>query len=135
MPAGKANHSRAVCTGRKRRETISPDRPGGDPASGGAGSTISNLPDSFVKFYTIPAFSPRTAEIDCTGAGDVWHAGFLAEYLKTRDLTQAGIFASALSSLVIEKTGGVRKERFPRYDQVIQRIEAEDHISTQWKKE
>ena len=70
----------------------------------------------------IPAFSPHTAEIDCTGAGDVWHAGFLFGYLKTKDLKKAGVFASALSSLIIEKTGGVKVERFPKVEQVYERM-------------
>jgi len=68
----------------------------------------------------IPSF--QTKVIDITGAGDVWHAGFLCEYLKKGDLKKAGIFASCLSSLVIEKTGGVIKERFPTYRETEERI-------------
>ena len=43
--------------------------------------------------------------------------------------------ASALSPLLIEKTGGVRNERFPAYNRVIQRIRAKSRISTKWEKE
>lgn len=64
--------------------------------------------------------------VDLTGAGDVWHVGFLCAYLKNGQsseyLKESAMFASALASLVIEKTGGVTKERFPSYEQVNQRF-------------
>ncbi|MFH2068458.1 MAG: carbohydrate kinase family protein [Candidatus Omnitrophota bacterium] len=73
--------------------------------------------------FQIPPFAAKV--LDCTGAGDVWHAGFMFEYLKTNDFKKAGIFASACSSFLIEKTGGVKKERFPSYGEVIQFIEGQ----------
>ncbi|MDD2709155.1 MAG: carbohydrate kinase family protein [Verrucomicrobiae bacterium] len=62
--------------------------------------------------------------IDCTGAGDVWHAGFLHEYLKTKNLKRAASFACALSSILIERTGGVVCERFPSAAQVYERMKS-----------
>ncbi len=69
--------------------------------------------------FEIPPFPSNV--VDCTGAGDVWHAGFLSEYLKGKDLYNSALFASALSSLLIEKTGGVKKERFPDSSQVYEK--------------
>lgn len=71
---------------------------------------------SNTKFHIIPSFSSNV--VDCTGAGDVWHAGFLAEYLKGKNLYNSALFASACSSLLIQKTGGVKKERFSTYEEV-----------------
>ena len=73
---------------------------------------------------SIPSFPANV--VDCTGAGDVWHAGFLFEYLKTKDLRKASIFASATASLVIEKTGGVKAERFPTYNEIVQFLRSTD---------
>ncbi len=78
----------------------------------------------------IPALPARV--IDTTGAGDVFMAAFLLEYLKTVDLHQAGLFASATSSLLIEKSGGVSIERIPDMDQVRKRMQqCEGLIDTQ----
>ncbi len=85
---------------------------------GEAGSIITTR-DDCIRVEPVPA---RFA--DATGAGDVWHAGFLSEYLKSGDIIKAGQFASAVASLVIEKTGGVVKERFPSHEQVKQRIKS-----------
>jgi len=70
--------------------------------------------------FESPAFP--VAAVDCTGAGDVWHAGFLYEYLKNKDLERAAKFANALSSIVIEKSGGVTPGRFPDAGRVYERI-------------
>ncbi len=40
--------------------------------------------------------------VNATGAGDTYAAGFLNRYLKTGSLEDAGIYASALSSFVVE---------------------------------
>jgi sugar/nucleoside kinase (ribokinase family) len=50
-----------------------------------------------------PAFPTNT--VDPTGAGDVFAAAFLSEYLRTRDLRQASIFANCTASFVVEKPG------------------------------
>ncbi|MHB8277119.1 MAG: carbohydrate kinase family protein [Candidatus Humimicrobiaceae bacterium] len=60
--------------------------------------------------------------IDRTGAGDTFTSGFLSEYLISNDIKRAGIFATATSSLLIEKTGGVNVKRFPTRDMVLERM-------------
>lgn len=47
---------------------------------------------------------PR-AEVDPTGAGDVFAAAFLVAYSETRDLSEAAAFASCAASFVIEGVG------------------------------
>lgn len=65
---------------------------------------------------------PVTA-IDTTGAGDTYTATFLSEYLNTGDIHRAGEFASAASSILIEKSGGVSIKRIPDRKQVLKRLE------------
>ena len=60
--------------------------------------------------------------VDRTGAGDTFTSGFLSEYLISNDIKRAGIFATATSSLLIEKTGGVTIDRFPTRNQVLARM-------------
>jgi len=72
------------------------------------------------KELRVPAFSGNV--IDCTGAGDVYSAGFLAEYLKTKNVEKSALFASATSSLVIEDSGGVSVKRMPDRAKVLKRI-------------
>jgi sugar/nucleoside kinase (ribokinase family) len=79
-----------------------------------------SAPGRPAEIIELPAF--RTQAVDCTGAGDVWHAGFLYEYLKNNRLEQAGRFANALSSIVIEKSGGVTPDRFPDAKEVYERM-------------
>lgn len=43
--------------------------------------------------------------VDSTGAGDTYMAGFVYNYLRTKDLIQAGCFASAVASIMIEYIG------------------------------
>ncbi len=68
----------------------------------------------------IPAAPARV--IDTTGAGDVFMAAFLLEYLNTGDLYKAGLFAGSTASLLIEKSGGVNIDRIPDFDQVRRRL-------------
>lgn len=70
--------------------------------------------------FRIPAFPARVE--DCTGAGDAYSAGFLVEYLRTKDTYKSGLFAAATASLVIEGSGGVLLERMPISSQVRRRI-------------
>ena len=79
---------------------------------GEKGSVISDG-SSLIK---IPVFKTKT--VDTTGAGDVYCAAFLSEYLKTKDLYRSGLYASAASSILTEKTGGVTIERMPRDEKV-----------------
>ncbi|RLC59920.1 MAG: hypothetical protein DRI01_10820 [Chloroflexi bacterium] len=67
---------------------------------------------------------------DCTGAGDAYMAGFLVEYLRTRDVWKSALFASATASIVIEGTGGVVAGRMPTISEVrkkISRVSLKNH--------
>lgn len=56
------------------------------------------------QFIDIPAH--KADELDATGCGDTYMAGFTYEYLKTGgDLRRAGCFASSTSSIMIEHCG------------------------------
>ncbi len=70
--------------------------------------------------FRVPAFSGNV--VDCTGAGDVYSAGFLAEYLRTQNMEKSALFASATASLVIEDSGGVSATRIPERSEVLKRI-------------
>lgn len=51
----------------------------------------------------VPAY--RTRAIDPTGAGDVYAGSFISEYDRTKDLTEAALFASAAGSIMVEQVG------------------------------
>ncbi len=70
--------------------------------------------------FRMPAFLSQVK--DCTGAGDVYMAGFLVEYLRTKDVRKSALFASATASIVIEGTGGVVADRMPTNSEVEKRI-------------
>jgi len=55
-------------------------------------------------FYHVKAYRP-TAEIDATGCGDTYMAGYLYQRVKGSDIQYAGEFASAMASLKIESSG------------------------------
>ena len=65
--------------------------------------------------------------VDTTGAGDTYTAAFLSEYLNTGDIQRAGEFASATSSILIEKSGGVSTKRIPDRKQVLKRVQYYDN--------
>jgi len=50
-----------------------------------------------------PAFP--TQEVDPTGAGDVFGAAFLVEYIRTKEVERAIVFAQCAASIVIEGIG------------------------------
>lgn len=83
---------------------------------GEKGSVISNGKD----IAEIPVFKTKT--VDTTGAGDVYCAAFLSEYLRTNDLYKSGLYASAAASILTEKTGGVILSRMPTDEKVRERI-------------
>lgn len=51
--------------------------------------------------------------VDPTGAGDCFAAGFIARYLDDFDPFDAAVFGNAVTSYVIERTGGASPERMP----------------------
>jgi sugar/nucleoside kinase (ribokinase family) len=55
-------------------------------------------------FYDIPAYTP-TLVVDATGCGDTYMAGYLYQRFKGADITSAGKFAAAMSSLKIQASG------------------------------
>jgi len=61
-----------------------------------------------------PSFLGEQADVvDQTGAGDCFSAGFLFEYCRTRDAFEATLYGNAVTSYVIERTGGVVAARMP----------------------
>lgn len=77
--------------------------------------------------FEIPAFPVKA--VDCTGAGDVYCAGFLAEYLRTKDARKSALFANITSSFVVESTGGVTAQRMPTSSMVYERMKAFDTLN------
>jgi sugar/nucleoside kinase (ribokinase family) len=65
----------------------------------------------------IPAFAVK--ELDPTGAGDVFAAGFLIRYADTRDAGDAARFANCVASFVVEGPG---HSTIPTRDQVEDRL-------------
>lgn len=68
--------------------------------SGSKGSLI--YADSV--FYDIPVYKP-TAEMDTTGCGDTYMAGYLYKRIKNATIQEAGEFGAAMASLKIESPG------------------------------
>lgn len=60
----------------------------------------------------IPAF--KTEAKDPTGSGDTYAAGFITEYMRSKDLYESGLFASCTASFWVEGIGPyieIREER------------------------
>lgn len=55
-------------------------------------------------YYDIPAFRP-VAEIDATGCGDTYMAGYLYKRVKGAGIQESGEFGAAMASLKIEASG------------------------------
>ena len=60
----------------------------------------------------VPAFLPP-AVVDTTGAGDVWTAAFAIRFMETRNIAEAGRFASAAGAICVSRRGlrGVPESR------------------------
>jgi sugar/nucleoside kinase (ribokinase family) len=50
--------------------------------------------------------APKVNAVDTTGAGDVFNAGFIFEFLKTRDVISSAKFAVHAASLSVTRIGG-----------------------------
>jgi sugar/nucleoside kinase (ribokinase family) len=73
--------------------------------------------------FEIPAY-PLEGDLDCTGAGDAYAAGFLVEYSRSKDAHRSGLFATVTTSLMIQGSGGVIAKRMPSRDQVLDRMQS-----------
>lgn len=60
--------------------------------------------------------------IDTTGAGDVFLASFLVQFVQSGDVEQAMRFATAATTHVIERTGGAHPARMPSRAEVTARL-------------
>jgi len=81
------------------------------------------------KEYYIPAFpTPLDKIVDRTGAGDCFSAGFLAHFLLEGDPYTSAIYASATTSYVIERSGGVVLKRMPSKKKVEQRVKVINNL-------
>jgi len=69
------------------------------------------------KWHHIPAFP--TAEVEPTGAGDVFAAAFLIHYAKKRDAIASARFANCVASFAVEGEG---TEGIPTLEQVKERL-------------
>jgi sugar/nucleoside kinase (ribokinase family) len=65
-----------------------------------------------------PAFNGEKEVIDRTGAGDSFTAGFLVEYLRSREPEYSAYYGSAVANYIIKRTGGVLLERMPAREDV-----------------
>jgi sugar/nucleoside kinase (ribokinase family) len=72
----------------------------------------------------LPAYVQRAAEVvDQTGAGDCFSAGFLRDYTATGNPFLAALYGCAVTSFVIERSGGVVAARMPSETDANQRAE------------
>lgn len=55
------------------------------------------------RLYRIPSYA--TDAIDPTGAGDVYAGSFMREYMRTQNLVESALFASAAASIKVEQSG------------------------------
>jgi sugar/nucleoside kinase (ribokinase family) len=60
-----------------------------------------------------PYLGQQADVVDQTGAGDCFSAGFLFHYGRTQDAFSATLYGNAVTSFVIERTGGVVAARMP----------------------
>jgi len=70
-----------------------------------------------------PYLGEQADVVDQTGAGDCFSAGFLFEYGRTQDAFSATLYGNAVTSYVIERTGGVVAARMPSKDEADRRAE------------
>ena len=103
---------------------------------GGAQISVITLGEkgSFIKTkdkeYYIPAFpTPLDEIVDRTGAGDCYSAGFLTHFLHNRDPYTSAVYASATTSYVIERSGGVVVERMPKKKEIERRVKIINNLA------
>ena len=64
----------------------------------------SNMCDSDTYTFNIPLFKAERL-VDETGAGDVFMAGFIKEFLASQDVEKSALFGSAAASFAVEDFG------------------------------
>lgn len=69
----------------------------------------------------IPPYPIKRFE-DQTGAGDCFFAGFLSNYLRSRNPFEAALYGNAASSYIVERSGGVVIDRMPKSNEVRKRV-------------
>lgn len=74
------------------------------------------------KIYKIKGI--KVNAINPTGIGDIFNASFVFNYLKTRDIKQAGIFANAAGALAITRRN---EKRFITEKEVLNFIKGKEH--------
>jgi sulfofructose kinase len=84
--------------------------------------TVSNS-----KFLQIPAFTVKA--VDTTGAGDVFHGGYIYGILQGWDIRDTIIFASALAAMKCKKMGG--RTGIPELSDVIEFLKEQGHAVPQ----
>lgn len=62
---------------------------------------------------------PAEKLVDSTGAGDAYSAGFIVEYLRTKNPRHSALFASCVSSFVVE---GIGTTTIPTREMIIRRL-------------
>lgn len=75
----------------------------------------------YCKPYNAHSEEPH-GQLDFTGAGDSFGAGFMASYVKYQDIGRAVQSGNATASLVIQRSGGVTFSRMPSKERVEKRI-------------
>jgi len=63
---------------------------------------------------------PAEKLVDPTGAGDAYSAGFIVEYLRTKDPKHSALFASCVASFVVE---GIGTATLPTREMVMERLD------------
>lgn len=90
---------------------------------GGEGSTVYSPEGS----WRVPRIPPR-AEVDVTGAGDAYRAGFYAGLYRGLELPQCGLMGASVASFCVEAEGP--QNLLPRWDEAWKRASAyADEIS------
>jgi sugar/nucleoside kinase (ribokinase family) len=84
---------------------------------GGNGAYLKfNQNDYYFKPFPVEKF------VDQTGAGDCFCAGFLSKYVNNDDPIESMYYGIAAASYIVERSGGVIKERMPDQKEVEKRV-------------
>lgn len=90
---------------------------------GSKGALFKEKGMSFEYVEPMKAYSENPkGELDFTGAGDSFGAGFMVSYVKDQNIKKAVINGNATASLVIQRSGGCTFDRMPNKTKVKKRI-------------